>query len=1259
MFRWTQGLCAALLLASACLAQVAGSRTILGTVKDQSGAAIPQAKVNFLRVDTGTASDTTTNNDGYFASPPLPIGNYRIRIESAGMKAWEQSQLLETGKTIEIAPVMQAGQVTETVNVTASAPLVTTTEATDASTLDSKRIKELPINGRDLNTLLSQTAPGLEQVYDVNGGVRTGGSMVYSTNYMQDGAPSNNREFGGSMNLQGLESIAEVRVETSTSSARYNAPASIIVNTRSGTNELHLSAYEVIRNNAFGVARARQDISFNPANPYRTPKLIRNEFGGSVSGPVVIPKLYDGRNRTFFFFSREGAELRQGLTKDFSVPTVAMRNGDFSALVDLQGRKIQLYDPLTTRLVLQPNGRAIAVRSPFINNQIPAGRISPLARYIYGITPLPNDTTNPVVATNYKVAVPTNANPSFSDNPTTIRVDHRLREKDSIFVKANGGRRLAWFQGTGTGTGAPTLGYETNVTYLPMQAVSGVINWTHIFTPTFFVETNISHTWQSTKTVDGPPDKQANFSQLLGLPNPYGEIGFPNITGLGNFMTYTEGDNRRALTSKILSIQQNYSLIRGTHDIQFGWALLKDTEHLLPDQGAISGSASFSSLATALQSPTLGSATQPQAVAQTGYDGANFFLGYAGSYNVGLKRNYMRVRNTNLGLYVQDNYKLSKRLIVTPGLRWDINPGLSEENYQLNSFDVASHSVVLPQPLDYYVGNGSTTQQVIDSFKSVGMTFKTADEIGRSQKIFQNNYFDFGPRVGLAYQALDGKAAFVIRGGYGMYISTIPMRTLLAQFSSSAPFRATFAYAPNSPATSPDGIQNYLLRSAPTLVAGLNTSQIDTSLALSRGQSVVGLDTRFPNLKIHEWNATVEKELGAAMVFRIRYNGKHGVNADQLTEINPQLTDFGWYVTQGRILPQGAFSNVARRTYDQNAYTSVRLLGKTGYLNTQTFTLEFQRRFRNGYGFQAFYTLTNALRLAGNSFRDGVGAVPGQFLPGAVPTDPAQLNRFLNYQRDSAIPQHRVRWNFNYDIPVGRNRKFASGVNRWIDGVIGGWKLAGSGTVVSSWWQLPTNNWGATNPLQIYGTSRKVLDCRSTSALATNPADERCYEGYLFYNGYISQRQIASRNPAGLRTGVFGLPADYKPFQSPINPWPAGGQTSDPGSNLYDTNLVNVRLNDGTIVQTTYDTGLHSFRNQWFLGPLNWQQDASLQKFFYIREASYLRFNLDVFNVFNTQGLNVPGFNATNGDGIASLQSSYGGFGFRPRQVQLGLRFEW
>lgn len=231
---------------------------------------------------------TGSNHEGYFTTPPLNIGKYKFRAEAAGMKAWEGNLNLETGKVAEVNPVMVVGQVNETVSVTEAAPLVTTAESTAAITLDSRRIMELPVDGRDLNTLLSDVTPGLEQFIDSNPEVRNGGLMTYSTAYVQDGAPANNREFGGSAILQGLDSIGEVRIETSTSSVRYNTPGTVIVTTKSGTNQIRGSLYETMRNNSFGVARARQDV-FYDGRTFQTPKLIRNEFGGTLGGPVVLP----------------------------------------------------------------------------------------------------------------------------------------------------------------------------------------------------------------------------------------------------------------------------------------------------------------------------------------------------------------------------------------------------------------------------------------------------------------------------------------------------------------------------------------------------------------------------------------------------------------------------------------------------------------------------------------------------------------------------------------------------------------------------------------------------------------------------------------------------------------------------------------------------------------------------------------------------------------------------------------------------------
>jgi hypothetical protein len=264
------------------------------------------------------------------------------------------------------------------------------------------------------------------------------------------------------------------------------------------------------------------------------------------------------------------------------------------------------------------------------------------------------------------------------------------------------------------------------------------------------------------------------------------------------------------------------------------------------------------------------------------------------------------------------------------------------------------------------------------------------------------------------------------------------------------------------------------------------------------------------------------------------------------------------------------------------------------------------------------------------------------------------LNRFLNYHRDTAIPQHRTRWNWSYDLPFGNGKLLGRNSPHWLNNLIGGWRMAGSGTIVSSWFALPTNQWGSFTDFEVYGKKYPILDCRATPATARTAADERCFQGYLYFNGYISQRQINSYNANGIPNGVFGLPADYHPADSPVIPWPVNGKTTDPNAANYDTNNVTIRLQNGTTVLTAVDTGLHPWRNQYRLGPFNWTTDTSLLKSFAIKERMAFRVAFDVFNVFNVQGLNTPA-----SDGVVTLQNSYGGFGIRPRQVQLKARLEW
>ncbi len=286
--------------------------------------------------------------------------------------------------------------------------------------------------------------------------------------------------------------------------------------------------------------------------------------------------------------------------------------------------------------------------------------------------------------------------------------------------------------------------------------------------------------------------------------------------------------------------------------------------------------------------------------------------------------------------------------------------------------------------------------------------------------------------------------------------------------------------------------------------------------------------------------------------------------------------------------------------------------------------------------------MSNAFRAGGNGWSDDILDDANTFLEGAVPADLNQRNRLLYYRRDTEIPKHRAHWNWIVDLPFGRGQRWGRNAGGFLDRLVGGWQLAGFGTARSNYWSLPTSNWGAHGPIEIYGKKYPIEDCRSG----------RCLQGYLWYNGYIPANRINSRDAQGRPNGVMGVPQNYRPSHQPVIPTPAnGGSPSDPNFAFYETNTVFVRLKNGAQQRTTLDTNLHPWRNQFVPGPRSWGLDASLFKNVRLREQFVLRFNADFFNVLNMPGLTQP--NSTSG--IVSLQNSAS----EARQLQLTLRLTW
>src|SRR5215471_10520241 len=505
------------------------------------------------------------------------------------MKKYEASLSLQNAQVAILNPKLTVGEVSEQVTVTGETVQLATYDSGTVSTqLDSNRIDQLPQNGRNVLGLAQNTVPGVEA-----GGTRANGLMQEGMEYSQDGAPMTNRNFGGEANsaqaiLPDPDSVQEAKFETLNSSAQFATPATVILTTKPGTNSIHGSMFETARNNYFGIAKARQ----NPAN-FAAPHLVRNEFGATIGGPIFIPKVYKGKNKSFFFFAYERFSLRQSANELVAVPTTAMRNGDFSGLVNSAGILQQLYDP---------NSAAGAsdnyVRTPFPNNQIPISRISPLAKTLYAATPLPQTADNPLVNSNFNAV-----NPTTQTVPSvTTRLDHVFNENNRLYFRFTDidqtqqalrnypANSPANIEGGGLPAGA--TGYQA----VPIQTISGALGLSHMFSPTLFSETILSQQWQR-MYVQGNDASLGNYEAQLRLPNNFGQTGFPAI-GSNLIMPYGGSQWNYGMSQIISTLDENMNKVWGRHQFSFGGRYRHERFGYLSDRSP--DQVSYTNLATAV-----------------------------------------------------------------------------------------------------------------------------------------------------------------------------------------------------------------------------------------------------------------------------------------------------------------------------------------------------------------------------------------------------------------------------------------------------------------------------------------------------------------------------------------------------------------------------------------------------------------------------------------------------------------------------------
>jgi hypothetical protein len=1174
-----------------------GLGTVRGTVQDASKAVLVGAKVQLTNTATGIAQETQSNSAGVYYFGSVQIGPYRLDVEQQGFKKWEGTLAVEAGATVVIDPAMEVGNLTAKVEVTDAAPVIATEGAQVSDVKDAKRIHDLPLNGRQVSNLFNLTA-GVE-----GGGTntRTNGMKVGSTEMTLDGISYVDR-FGGAISRvqPGLDTIQEFRIETAGSGAQFSRPATIELVTRSGTNTLHGALFETFRNNADGLrARQRQDGN-------TTAKLIRNEYGGWVGGPVLIPHLYNGKNKTFFFVDWEGMKQRQNTFATTGVATPAMWNGDLSNITDTSGEKYTLYDPQSTG--------ANGIRTPFQNNVIPTSRLSPYAKIFQGVSPTPNTnlTGNPWTDLNFQAYYPI----TQDQHSLTIKIDHNFSEKDSI----SGRFTNSPFSGAQYGGkyGFPPPGC-TNCGGTARQdygVYSDYLRWNHVFSPTFLNELQLSN-HRSTANY-GTLGDSTKWADKLGLPNPFGVTGWPTVYTDAYNLYYGggwDGDNRNVQNLTAFEISDGVTWIKGKHTIKAGFKGRQEYNNVNQLQQA-QGSHSFYANWTALYDPSAQSAAP-----FTGSGFAELLLGLPTALRDQYNRGFFYFQQKEIGLYVNDTWKVGRRFTVDVGLRWDhYTPyhekynrlvNLDPTNY-VNNFQVVSpHSTTIDSLPNIPSG-------VLASWQARGLSWVTANSVkGFPGALVPSTWGDFGPRLAAAYQISN---KWVVRAGYGMYYWPTPLSQILAASRTNPPLNLNFQ---NHLDTANGTFFNRALLIAPTSSDYLPNATVNVTGVQgisSTSQTMYIMDPHnWSDNRMQQWEFTLERELMRNTSLRLSYIGNHGSNLEQRVAFDSSQSQLNYQAQTGLAAQTNA--DLRRPNPNWNGFD----IAHVGYSNANSLQAEVQRRFASGFAFQWFYTynhtLTTSDESAGGS--GGGGAlVPENSTILGNPNLSLSQRLALTYNNSGLVPPQRMSWNGLYELPFGKDKKFGSSVSRGGNALIGGWQLAFIGT-----WQ--GGNWSgvATNEY-LFGNPALSSDKRLTMNIFGQNQE-------LYFRGDF--------NPAGAtNVNLTQLEALVPVDRSQRLLRPVGSDFS---------NKVPFTLANGQIRPTTITDNFSWNPQNFYIGPSSWNQDVSVFKYFEIKERVRLRFTADIFNFFNHPVNNAP--NKTTGLINLSQQAN------DPRIIQFSLRLEF
>lgn len=1059
---------AAALFALPCFAQQ-GRGSMFGTVTDASGAGVPGAQVTIVQVQTNQTVQVKSGSDGGYSAPALPVGPYRVEAEAQGFKRAVRSEIvLNVDQRAQIDFQLEVGTQSESINVESAAPLVDTGSATVGKVIENKRIQELPLNGRNALALVLLTPGVKSQASGNSNGFADRGIALSSISI--NGGPSalNSFVLDGGNNNQGyladvnanptVDAVQEFKVQSAVMSAEYGFTAGGVVNvvTKSGTNQLHGTLYEFLRNDK---------LDARPTFSATKPPFRYNQFGGAVGAPVILPKLYNGKDRTFFFYNYENWQYVRTTNPITSTPIESWRRGDFSNYFDATGKLIPIYNPFST--TPNPSGSGAPTRQMFPNNIIPSSLLDPTTLAFLKYMPLPNRTpVNPFTQQqNYLSTV----KESRDMQQHTLKVDHRFSEKNNFFARY---LQYRHYTDGSNNTSNPWPDPLVRARYDTMQNKNLVLSDTHAFAPNLLNELRVGVTrsyfpFQAASYGDDLP-------RTLGLNATVPSATLPNIQGFGYsaFGPFTVGV-RGSTNWQFLDMM---TWVKQSHTIKIGY------EHRLNrannfQQENPSYLYNFGS----------GLTSNPQSPAGTGVAFATFLLGTV-SNATAYKYLGEAEQAFSASAFVQDDWRVSRRLTLNLGVRWDYQQWPVERWNGTSNFDPAS---------------------VIPGTNLRGKTVYAGVDYGRTP--FEPIYNNFAPRIGLAYD-LSGKGTTVFRAGYSIFYPSTFYRDTFGNTQGFA--NTTTGYNP------PGNDSNYPsfrfqdgLPTAPIEPLG---SKLGPAAFLGQGVNYDQSAEKVPMSQ--QWTASVQHQLKGWLI-DAGYSANHGTHliagGYTMNDITPSQYALGNalqtqvanpYVGQVPGSLGGARTSLMQTLRPFPYYSSVTVrnphLGNSIY---HAFLLTVERRFSSGFVLLASYTKA---KLISDSVVTPVNFGPGIEQVGTVGYQDGMNNRRLERSIDPTDVAQRLVLSGIYQIP------FRSNVAA-LKLLLSGWQLNSIVTIQGG------------QPLTISGASNNRAsrpNSTGVSAKLDNPTAAKWFDTAQFVNPSLYTVGTIGRTLPDVRSpGLFNM----------------------------------------------------------------------------------------------------------------------------------------